>query len=103
MKRLSHQSLVGWFERSDKRRIAACMALLGAGLFIGAALPPSGAVRAEAQSAAQPQHFQSGGQMSVPLLKEIAATLKQIDARLARIETAAQQYRPPRAAQAPVK
>jgi hypothetical protein len=35
------------------------------------------------------------GQLSVPLLKEIAATLHQIDARLAKLEIAAQKLQSP--------
>jgi hypothetical protein len=37
----------------------------------------------------QPQHMQSGGQMSVPILRDISATLKEIDGRLSRMETVA--------------
>jgi len=33
----------------------------------------------------------SGGQMSVPLLQDISATLKDIDGRLSRMETVAKQ------------
>jgi hypothetical protein len=36
-----------------------------------------------------PTAFQSGAQMSVPLLKEIATTLHQIDGRLERLEAVA--------------
>lgn len=93
-----------WIERrlpAGAVRVAVGAALVGAGIFAGAALPPPGSARAEVQSAAQPQHFQSGGQLSIPVLKEIAATLKQMDARLARIETAAQQFRPARVNPAP--
>jgi len=86
--------------RTDAQRIVIGMALVAGGVFAGAALPPGGAALAEVQSAAQPQHFQSGSQLSVPVLKEIAATLRQMDARLARIETAAQQLRPARGNQA---
>jgi hypothetical protein len=44
----------------------------------------------EIRTTAPPQAFQSGGQLSVPVLREIAATLRQIDSRLARLEAAAQ-------------
>ena len=101
MNRLFHRQLNDRLMHSDVKRIAACVALVGAGMFAGAAWPPTGAARAEAQTPVQPPHFQSGGQMSLPLLKEIAVTLKQMDARLARIETAAQQFRPTRANPAP--
>ena len=42
----------------------------------------------EVTAAPEPPAFQTGGQLSVPVLKEIAATLHQMDARLARLETA---------------
>jgi hypothetical protein len=67
--------------------------LIGSGMWIGTALPPGDVARAEMQPDAA-QHFQSGAQQSVPILREIAATLKQMDARVARIETAAKQYQP---------
>jgi hypothetical protein len=51
-------------------------------------------------NAAVPQHFKSGDQISVPVLEEILATLRQIDARLARIETVAQQTQAKRTAAA---
>jgi hypothetical protein len=77
-------------------RIVIVTGLIVSGMWIGSALPPTGAARAELQPEATPQHFQSGAQQSVPILREIAATLKQIDLRLSRIETAAKQYQPGR-------
>jgi hypothetical protein len=78
------------------QRMFVVAGLIVSGMWIGSALPPTGAARAELQPEAPPQHFQSGAQQSVPILREIAATLKQIDARLSRIETAAKQYQPGR-------
>jgi hypothetical protein len=78
------------------QRILLVAGLVGGGAWLGAALPPMGAAQAEFQPEASVQHVQSGGQLSVPILREIAATLKQMDARLARIETAAKQYQPAR-------
>jgi hypothetical protein len=89
--------------RSWSGRIATCLTLAGCGVLVGAALSTSGMALGEGQPANQPQHFQSGAQLSVPILKEIAATLKQMDARLARIETAAQQFRPTGKSQAPAR
>jgi hypothetical protein len=77
------------------QRMLVVAGLIVSGMWIGSALPPTGAARAELQEA-PPQNFQSGAQQSVPILREIAATLKQIDARLSRIETAAKQYQPGR-------
>jgi hypothetical protein len=78
------------------QRLLVVAGLIAAGVTIGAALPPMDAARAEMQPETPPQAFQSGAQQSVPILREIAATLKQMDARLARIETAAKQYQPAR-------
>ena len=64
--------------------------LVCAGVIAGAAVAPSHEAQAEIRATPPPQAFQSGGQLSLPLLKEIAATLHQIDARLARLEAAAQ-------------
>ena len=41
------------------------------------------------RSAAAPGHFLSGSERSLPILTEISTTLKQIDARLAKIEKVA--------------
>ena len=65
-------------------------ALVGTGIVAGAALAPSHEAHAEIRATPSPPAFQSGGQLSVPVLKEIAATLHQIDARLARLESVAQ-------------
>jgi hypothetical protein len=65
-------------------------AFVCAGVIAGAAVAPLHEAQAEIRTTPPPQAFQSGGQLSVPLLKEIAATLHQIDARLSRLETAAQ-------------
>jgi hypothetical protein len=79
------------------QRLVIIAVLIGGGLWVGATLPQMDKVRAEIQPTPPPQHFQSGSQQSVPILQEIAATLKQMDARLARIETAAKQFQPGRA------
>jgi hypothetical protein len=66
------------------------LVLLAAGLIAGAAVAPFGEAQAEIRATPPPQAFQSGGQLSVPVLKEIATTLRQIDSRLARLEAVAQ-------------
>ena len=66
------------------------LSLVAAGIVGGAAIAPSRQAQAEIRTTPPPQSFQSGGQLSVPVLKDIAATLKQIDSRLARLETVAQ-------------
>jgi hypothetical protein len=77
-------------KRDRLNRLAAGSVLLAAGMFIGAAVSTSNEAHGEVRAGAPPTAFQSGGQLSLPVLKEIAATLHQIDSRLARLETAAQ-------------
>ena len=57
---------------------------IGGGLTLSAAAPTSqGGGRST-----PPQAFKSGGQLSVPVLREIADTLERIDTRIQRIEQA---------------
>ena len=72
--------------------------LLIAGMIVGAAATTSNVAQGEIRTTPPPQAFQSGGQLSVPVLKEIAATLHQIDGRLARLETVAQKLQTQRPA-----
>jgi hypothetical protein len=65
------------------------LVLLGAGAWAGATITPARVAQGEVRPVAPPASFQSGGQLSVPILREIAATLVQIDSRLARLERAA--------------
>jgi hypothetical protein len=66
------------------------IALLVAGVFAGGAVPSAKLAHGEIRQTPPPPSFQTGGQLSVPVLKEIAATLRQIDSRLARLESVAQ-------------
>jgi hypothetical protein len=72
------------------------LALVGAGVLAGGTIPSVKLAHGELRSGAPPQAFQSGAQLSVPVLREIAATLQQIDSRLARLEKVAQQLQPGR-------
>lgn len=65
--------------------------LLCFGMFLGATMSPSSEAVGEVRAPAQQEAFLSGGQMSVPLLKQIAEILQQMDARLARLEVVAKQ------------
>jgi hypothetical protein len=78
------------------------LALLCAGFLVVGAIPSVRIAHGEVRTGPPPEAFQSGGQLSVPVLKEIAATLRQIDARLARLETVAQKMQTGRPA-APLK
>jgi hypothetical protein len=80
------------------QRIVVAAALVAFGVLAGAAISISNEAHGEIRETPPPQAFQTGGQLSVPILKEIAATLHQVDARLARLEVVAQKLqnaRPP--------
>jgi hypothetical protein len=72
------------------RKTAMALLLLAAGAIAGIAMTATREASAEIRATPQPQAFQTGGQLSVPILKEIAATLHQMDSRLARLEALAQ-------------
>ena len=80
------------------RQALAALLLVTAGALMGVSMTATREAHAEIRATPQPQSFQSGGQLSVPVLKEIAATLHQIEARLARLETVAQKMQPQRPA-----
>jgi hypothetical protein len=73
------------------RPTIAAAALVVAGILIGSAASPPSTAWGEVQPSPPPESFQSGGQLSVPILRDIAMTLHQMDARLARLETVAKQ------------
>jgi hypothetical protein len=72
------------------QRVATAMALTVAGLIVGANMSITNLAHGEVTGTPEPPTFQSGGQQSVPILREIASTLRQMDSRLARLETVAQ-------------
>jgi hypothetical protein len=78
-KNMKHEILYRW---------VASGALLLAGICLGVSLQDSNEALGQGRTP-PPAAFQSGGQISVPLLKDISATLHQIDERLARLETVA--------------
>jgi hypothetical protein len=73
------------------RPAVAAAVLLMVGILIGSAASPPSAAWGDVQPPIPAQSFQSGSQISVPILKDIAATLHQMDARLARLEALANQ------------
>ncbi len=73
------------------RRAIAAVALLAVGILIGSATTPTQTAWGEVQTQPDANMFKSGSQVSVPILRDIAATLHQMDARLARLETLARQ------------
>jgi hypothetical protein len=90
MNRPERPTIGQWIDeivRGDRLRTAVIGAvLLASALLAGAMLPPPRTARGELNAAPPPPAFQSGGQMSVPILKDISTTLHQIDNRLARME-----------------
>ena len=72
------------------QRVGMVIALVGAGVIAGANLSTTTQAVAEVRGTPEPPAFQSGGQQSVPILREISGTLRQIDMRLSRLETVAQ-------------
>jgi hypothetical protein len=61
--------------------------LAAAGMVIGTNIPATNHAYGEVTGTPEPPTFQAG---SVPILREISATLRQMDARLARLEVSAQ-------------
>ena len=60
--------------------------LLTLAFWTGTCFPPQPASTAEVRKSPPRQAFLSGSERSVPILMEISETLKQMDARLSRIE-----------------
>jgi hypothetical protein len=79
-------------QKESWNRWFASAGLLAFGITIGGALQPPNTAIGEVRSGPPPTAFQSGGQMSVPILKEISATLLQMDGRLERLELAAKKF-----------
>jgi hypothetical protein len=73
-------------KRELLHRLIAGAVLVVGGAVVGTAVPTANQARGEVRATPEPQAFQSGGQLSVPLLKDISATLHQIDGRMARLE-----------------
>jgi len=60
-------------------------------MFIGANVTRPSTAWGQIVTTPQPQHMLSGGQLSVPILQDISATLRQIDGRLSHLEDVAKQ------------
>ena len=54
---------------------------------VGTTLQPRPAAEAGVRETTPKEHFLAGSERSLPVLQEISTTLKQIDSRLAKIET----------------
>ena len=76
--------------KASWKRSLMAFVLVAAGVIAGAYMSITTEAQAEVTGRAEPPAFQSGGQQSVPILREISGTLRQIDMRLARLEIVAQ-------------
>jgi hypothetical protein len=83
------------------QRIVLALALAVTGVMVGSTLSTTKQARGEIQLAPEPDSFKTGGQLSVPILKDISATLHQIDERMARLELVFQKLQTMRASKAP--
>ena len=68
------------------RRTGLMAGMICLAVMVGMALSPLTNVQAEVRTPAVPENVPSSGAQAVPVLREIAATLRQIDGRLARLE-----------------
>ena len=72
--------------RRNVGRAGLMAVLLLIAFWLGSAVPPRTARTGELQPSGSNEPFLAGDERSIPILKEILATVKQIDARLERIE-----------------
>lgn len=72
------------------QRVLMVLTIAAAGVIVGANCVTSNVAHGEIRPAPEQPAFQRGDQISVPILRDIAATLHQMDSRLARLETMAQ-------------
>lgn len=78
-------SVVSW------RHVLVGLVLVCAGALAGSTAFPPMEARGEVRATPPPEAFKTGGQLSLPILRDIAATLHQMDARLSRLEVATKQ------------
>ncbi|HEX3598550.1 MAG TPA: hypothetical protein VHU84_00330 [Lacipirellulaceae bacterium] len=71
-------------------RALVAIAIGTTGAIFGASVSTTNVAHGEVRGTPEPPAFQTGDQISVPILREISATLRQMDGRLARLETVAQ-------------
>jgi len=72
------------------QRMLMMLTIAAAGVIIGANCGTNNVAHGEMRPAPEQPAFQRGDQISVPILRDIAATLHQMDARLGRLETMGQ-------------
>lgn len=75
--------------KSEIKRWVGNIMLVAIGVFAGGVMQSSNTALGEVQSGPPPVSFKTGGQLSVPILQDIATTLRQMDGRLERLELVA--------------
>jgi hypothetical protein len=83
--------------QSKLHRLVLAVALAVTGAIVGTAIPMVNQARGEVRLTPEPDSFKTGGQLSVPILKDISVTLHQIDDRMARLEAVFQKLQATRA------
>jgi hypothetical protein len=76
--------------RHQTARAVGAIALAAAGALVGANLTTTNVAQGEVRGTPEPPAFQAGDQLALPILRDISVTLHQMDARVARLEAAAQ-------------
>ncbi len=74
-------------KQSNWRKVLLALAFAASCMFVDAMISLTNQAHGETRGLAQPAVLED---RSVPILREISATLRQMDARLARLETTAQ-------------
>jgi hypothetical protein len=77
-------------DRQKTQRMIAALALAAGGVLVGSNLPTTNVAHGEVRGTPEQPAFQKGDQLALPILRDISATLHQIDGRVARLESAAQ-------------
>lgn len=79
------------FVKNTSTRLAGCVLMLLLGYAIGGTVGLPSSAEAEVREVTPPAAFKSGGARSEVVLKQIAATLRQMDTRLANVEKSARE------------
>ncbi len=72
------------------RRLILAIAIGATGVFVGTNISTSNVAHGEMRDGPEPPSFKRGDQIALPILRDISATLRQIDGRLSRMEIVAQ-------------
>ena len=81
------------FVRLRSTKLLRDALLVLAGIAVGIALMRLPVAEAEVRRRPGPTHFPSGGQASIPVLREIVGILTRVDARVANIEASVDEIR----------